>query len=250
MGKPPPTTEFIAHRGESADAPENTLAAFRLAWKRGVTAIELDVHLTQDGIPVVCHDPDTERTTGVRRILRESTLAELRTLDAGRWKGSEWADEPLPTLAEVLATVPAGCRCFVEIKEGPEAVPAIARVIREAGKKPEQVAVISFHAGTVAEAKRQMPSVKAYFLAVRTSYTGDELQELIDTAVAIGADGLDLCENGFIDCNVLQRIGAACLELYVWTVDDPEAAARLIAAGVDGITSNRAAWLRGALMDR
>jgi glycerophosphoryl diester phosphodiesterase len=82
--------EIIAHRGESADAPENTLAAFRLAWERRVTAIELDVHLTKDDRLVVCHDADTKRTTGETLTIAKSTLADLRTLDAGRWKGERW----------------------------------------------------------------------------------------------------------------------------------------------------------------
>ena len=70
--------ELISHRGESADAPENTMAAFRLAWERKVDAIELDVHLTRDGELVVIHDPDTKRTTGVEKKIKEHTAAELR----------------------------------------------------------------------------------------------------------------------------------------------------------------------------
>src|SRR5438477_1876233 len=93
--------EIVAHRGESADAPENTLAAFRLAWERHDDAIELDVHLTADGQLIVCHDPDTRRTTGVKKVIKETPLAELRELDAGRWKGPQWAGEKLPTLDEV-----------------------------------------------------------------------------------------------------------------------------------------------------
>src|SRR3954447_22836048 len=82
--------ELIAHRGESADAPENTMAAFRLAWGRKDPAIELDVHLTGDGKLVVGHDADTKRTTGKKLLIKESTLEELRALDAGRWKGPDW----------------------------------------------------------------------------------------------------------------------------------------------------------------
>ena len=81
--------ELISHRGEWANAPENTMAAFRLAWERKVDAIELDVHLTRDGELVICHDPDTKRTTGVAKEIKERTAAELRALDAGRWKGAQ-----------------------------------------------------------------------------------------------------------------------------------------------------------------
>jgi glycerophosphoryl diester phosphodiesterase len=95
---------LIAHRGESADAPENTLAAFRLAWERNVPTIELDVHLTKDGEAVICHDADTKRTAGTKLVIKDTPLADLRALDAGKWKAPRWAGEKLPTLAEALAT--------------------------------------------------------------------------------------------------------------------------------------------------
>src|SRR5215217_259137 len=155
--------ELVAHRGESADAPENTLAAFRLAWERKVDAIELDVHLARDGTLVVCHDPDTKRTTGVAKAIKDSSWDELKGLDAGRWKGRAWEGERMPALGEALATIPEGARCFIEVKVGPEAVPALVEAVRQSGKRPEQLAVISFKAETVAEAKRRLPDLKAYY---------------------------------------------------------------------------------------
>ena len=125
-----PGPEIIAHRGESADAPENTLAAFRLAWERDVTSIELDVHLSADDRLVVIHDADTERTCGVKRVIKTSRYADLRELDAGRWKGEQFAGEPLVTLEDVLALLPKGKRCIIEVKVGPEAVPALVRGAR------------------------------------------------------------------------------------------------------------------------
>src|SRR5580704_14008797 len=89
---------FVAHRGASFDAPENTLAAVNLAWRQRADAVEIDVHLSRDGQLVVIHDYNTRRTTGVNRLVARQTLAELRALDAGRWKGLEWLDETIPTL--------------------------------------------------------------------------------------------------------------------------------------------------------
>src|SRR6478609_1034971 len=108
---------LIAHRGESHLAPENTLAAFRLAWSLGDDAIELDVHLTRDGQVVVCHDDDTSRTTGGRtkRVVRDSAAGELRALDVGAWKGPQYAGERMPLLEEVLSILPAGKRAFVAL---------------------------------------------------------------------------------------------------------------------------------------
>jgi glycerophosphoryl diester phosphodiesterase len=247
-----PTVELIAHRGESADAPENTLAAFRLAWERGVKAIELDVHLTKDGTLILCHDADTRRTTGVKKSIVETSLDELRTLDAGSWKDERWAGEKLPTLDEALATIPeAGC-CFIEVKVGPEAVPALVEAVRASGKRPEQLVIISFKAPVIAEAKRQLPELKAYYLAeFKPDKQSGELKptidELIETAKSINADGLDLSFKGPIDAEFVNQVKAAGLKMYVWTVDDPETAQRMASAGVDGITTNKAAWLREQL---
>ncbi len=244
--------EIIAHRGESADAPENTLAAFNLAWERKLPGIELDTYQTIDGQMVVCHDANTLRTTGVSKVVTKSTLAELQALDAGTWKGDRWAGETMPTLAAVLATIPAGTRCFLEIKSGPESVPAVAAAVKESGLAPHQIAIITFYQETLAESKRLMPHNKAYFLS---GFTKDPATEqwipdaasLIQTAQSLGADGLDLSYVGPIDAPFVKTVHEAGLELYVWTIDELEPARRMVAAGVDSITSNRANWLRTAL---
>lgn len=247
--------EVIAHRGESADAPENTLAAFRLAWERGAPAIELDVHLTRDGKLIVSHDADVKRITGDPRVIKLSTLEELRTLDAGRWKGPQWVGERMPTLDEALATIPARGRCLIEVKVGSEAIPALEAAVRRSGLGPERLAVISFQKEAVAEAKRRLPRVKAYYLAAfhRDEKSGawrPGVAELIETVREIGADGLDLSANGPIDRDLVNQVKAAGLELYIWTVDDLAEAERFARLGVDGITTNRAGRLMEWLKER
>jgi glycerophosphoryl diester phosphodiesterase len=244
--------ELIAHRGESADAPENTLAAVQLAWDRGVAGVEIDVHLTSDDRLAVIHDADTRRTTGVSRVVRESTLAELSGLDAGSWKAAAWANEPIPTLEDVLETVPENGRLYIEVKVGAEAIPALARAIELRAKRADQLVIISFQADAVAEAKRRLPHIEAYYLASfkQDSISGDwtpGLDELLRTANEIDADGLDLSVNGPVDADFVRRVKGVGLDFYVWTVDDPEVARRMIAAGVDGITTNRAAALEREL---
>jgi glycerophosphoryl diester phosphodiesterase len=241
--------EWVAHRGESADAPENTLAAFRLAWERGVKAIELDVHLAKDGTLIVCHDADTKRTTGTPRAIKAGTREDFRGLDAGSWKGPKWKGEPMPTLDEALATIPEKARCFIEVKVGAEAIPSLVESVRKSGKKPEQLAVISFQADAVAESKKRLPDLKAYYLS---SFKEDKnspgvwtpsVDELIAKAKKIGADGLDLAAKGPLDAAAVKKIKKSGLEVYVWTVDDPAEARRFAEAGVDGITTNKAAWM-------
>ncbi|MBN2310352.1 MAG: glycerophosphodiester phosphodiesterase, partial [Candidatus Hydrogenedentes bacterium] len=98
----PRGVDVIAHRGASAYAPENTLAAFQLAHEMGADWFELDCTLTKDGQVLVIHDDSVERTAGVKRHVSDMTLAELKELDAGSWKDPKYAGERLPTLAEAL----------------------------------------------------------------------------------------------------------------------------------------------------
>lgn len=108
---------LIGHRGAARHAPENTLAGLRAAQRLGVTWVEFDVMLTGDGVPVLLHDESLKRTTGLKRLLPQVTLAELRALDAGRWFGPAFAGEPLPTLEEALACLgELGLGANVEIK--------------------------------------------------------------------------------------------------------------------------------------
>lgn len=244
--------EIISHRGESADAPENTLAAFRLSWERGVPAFELDVHLTADGRLAVIHDADTERTCGVKKVVKESTWAELRDLDAGRWKGEQFTGEKLPLLDDVLAALPDGQRCVIEVKVGPEAVPELVRVVRASGKQPGQLIVISFQHETIAAVRRQLPELQAYWL---TSFKTDKetgqvtptVEAIIARAREIDAHGVNVSYKGPIDEAFVRQVHAAGLKLYVWTVDDADLARRLTRLGVDGITTNKGAWMREQL---
>ena len=107
---------IIAHRGESYDAPENTLASINLAWERGAEAVEIDVHLSKDNQVVVIHDPNTLRVSGIKKKIKNSTVADLKKLDVGSWKSAEFKNEKIPTLKEVLATVPQSKKLIIEIK--------------------------------------------------------------------------------------------------------------------------------------
>src|SRR5439155_11791694 len=122
-------------------------------------ACELDIHLTKDGKLIVCHDDDTERTSGkrVKLILKDHTLDELRDIDVGSFKDAKFAGEKMPTLDEVLASIPNGKRLFIEIKCGPEAVPALVKAIERAGKSPRQTVIISFNGDALAAAKQKLP---------------------------------------------------------------------------------------------
>src|SRR5579885_1139010 len=120
----------IAHRGASGHAPENTLAAFRLALEMGAKAIELDVHQSRDGELLVMHDDDFRRVGGRRAKLGALSAAEARAIDVGSWFGKGFAAERVPTLAEVYELVAGRAEVHVEIKHGAPVYPGIeARVV-------------------------------------------------------------------------------------------------------------------------
>lgn len=247
-----PAAAIIAHRGASHDAPENTLAAVRLAWDQGADAVELDVFLSQDGRIVCCHDRNLKRTTGVDRAIDALPLAELQKLDAGRWKAARFAGEKLPLLSEALATLPPHKRFFIEVKCGPEIVPELKRVVVAAGHPSSATAVISFSSDVCAAAKAALPEHRVYWIVglSRNQESGrwnHSAESLIATATRIRADGLNLSAADLIDAGFAQKVRDARLELYVWTVDDPQVARRMLAAGVQGITTNRPGWLRAQL---
>ena len=123
----------IAHRGASADAPENTLAAFRKGWEL-TDAVELDVHVTADGKLVVMHDDNTKRTTGVDYKIAATPAEKIRTLDAGKWKGTQFTGEHVPFLSEVLDAMPAGKKLVIELKAGMPVVEPVKDAVLASGK--------------------------------------------------------------------------------------------------------------------
>ncbi len=247
-------TEIIAHRGASHDAPENTLASLALGWEQGADAGELDIHLTADGQIVLMHDKTAKRTTGVDRAIAEMTLAEVTALDGGRWKDAAWAGEKAPTLAAALAGLPEGKRMFIEIKCGAEVLPELGRVMQASGKKAEQLVLIGFDFETMRQARELWPKAPIYWLA---SYKADKttgelpkIEDLIAKARAAKFDGLNLEQKFPMDAAFVAQVKAAGLKLFTWTVNDAAVGRRLAAAGLDGITTDRPAWLREQLSAR
>jgi glycerophosphoryl diester phosphodiesterase len=245
---------IVAHRGASKEAPENTLAAFRLAWERGADAIEGDFYLTRDGHIVAIHDETTKRTAGgVDLRVADSTLAQLQALDVGDWKADRYRGERIPTLEQVLAIVPAGKKIFIEIKSGPEIVPQLRTVLDASSLSLEQVVVIAFNEAVITEVKQKIPQIRAYWLV---GYKQDEAtkvwsprsEDVLRTLDRLGADGLDTEGNRqFVDQALVQQLRARGREFHVWTIDKPVDAQYFQQLGADSITTNRPAEIRAAL---
>ncbi len=233
--------EVIAHRGASDEAPENTLAAFRLGWAQ-TAACELDIWPTSDGRLLVCHDPNTKRTTGKDLLIAHHPLAELQRLDAGSWKDPRYVGERLPSLAEVLGALPAGKSLFIEVKAD-ATVMAELKMEMETSGKLSQLEIHSFDYLTCVAAKKLLPNTPVSYL----SHSGASVNDLIAKAVSGNLDGLSLQDQPEIDAATVQKIHDAGLTVRVWTVDKPDEARRLRACGIDGVISNRPGWLRSQL---
>ena len=248
---------IIGHRGASHDAPENTLAAFRLAWERGADGIEGDFYLSCDGRVVCIHDEDTERTAGVKHVVADTTFDQLRTLEVGAWKDEKWRGEKIPSLEEVLETVPANGKMFIELKTGPEIVDPMAKILAASSVQPKQIIVISFNADTIEACEKQLPHLRTHWL---TSYDQDEkngqwkppVKKVADTVRRIGADGLgskaelEVVDGAFIE--QYRKMGRD--EFHVWVVNDLEIARRYQQLGAWSITTDRPGWLHKKLQGR
>jgi glycerophosphoryl diester phosphodiesterase len=243
--------DIVAHRGASFDAPENTLAAGKLAFVQKADALETDLWLTKDGQIIVSHDLNAKRTAGRDAKLNDLTFAEARALDAGTWKDPKFAGEKLPTLEEQLALIPAGKRIFIEQKAGVEIVPALTATLAKTRLKRSQLVIIDFKLASAKAAKAAMPDLKVMWLLNPPSKDpkkpSPDLDEAIAQAKTAKLDGLDVNHKFPMDAAAVKKIRAAGLELHVWTVDDPVIAKRWAGLGVDSITTNRPGWLREQL---
>jgi glycerophosphoryl diester phosphodiesterase len=244
---------IVAHRGASHDAPENTLAAFKLAIEQGADAFEADFYLTRDNHLVCFHDKDTERIVGRKLPITDVPFDELRRMDVGSWKGPQWKGEQMPTLDEVLAAVPDGKLIFIELKSAAEAVAPMAKAIEESSLSNEQIVVISFHADAIAESKKRLPHIKAYWITDFKKQDDGSLKPTADDVIATlkrtGADAVDAkAMPEHFDAAFIQKLrGAGYNEFHVWTVDEPEVARFYHRLGVASITTNRPGWLREQL---
>lgn len=234
---------IISHAACKGSAPENTLAGVRAALAHAAGAIEIDVHLSADGVPVVIHDATLDRTTDGHGPVSAQRYEELRRLDAGAASfDGRFRGEPLPSLAAVLDAVAGRCLLIVEIKQH-LITGRVIDVLREAGALPWSM-LWSFHLPTVAAARRLEPGLPAALLSPALPETGREA--LFDAALRHNLNAVSVHYTS-VDTAFVQAARRRALTVYTWTADEPSEQRRLAAAGVAGIVSNVPALLRKAL---
>ena len=227
-------TLVIAHRGASAEKPENTLAAFRRALVLKADGVELDVQLTADGVPVVFHDASLRRLTGRRGRLARLDWRELKKL---RVAGAE----RIPRLSEVLALLRRRAVVQIELKRGAAVAPVLRDIQR--AKAVRGVILASFEPELVREARELAPEIPRMLISAGRS----RREKLLRQMVAAGADGLSLNYKAVRTRALVNAIHAAGATLWCWTVNDAGAARRLAGWGVDGLIGDNPALLRAAV---
>ena len=241
---------FIAHRGESYDAPENTHASINLAWKRNVDAVEIDVQLTKDEKIVAIHDKSTLRTGGKLKRISSSTYDNLLLVDVGRFKDKKWRNEKIPLLDEVIDNIPEKKILFVEIKCDNRIVKPLKKLILQKNVKPTQIKFIGFDITTMKVIKKILPAFESYWIIEGKHYKSKSaLKNSVQKCKAAGLDGLDVQARKYLNSEVIQFVINRDLKIYTWTVDDPNRAQQLILDGINGITTNRAGWLKQQLWE-
>jgi glycerophosphoryl diester phosphodiesterase len=244
---------IIAHRGASKEAPENSLAAFRLAWAQGADGIEADFRLTRDGRVVCLHDPSTGRTAGIDLAVSEASFDELQKLDVGIWKGSEWEGERIPSLEEVLAQLPAGKRFFIELKSGAEIIAPLRDILARSKVLWEKLRLLVFDSRLAASLKEQLPEIRVclnvdFRWKLRRLAAESCREKLRAVLEQSEADGVSSSAMALLDGQFVAELHQKGKEVHVWTVDSVHTARRYRDMGVDSIMTNRPGFLRNRLM--
>jgi len=235
-----PAARFlIAHRGASTEYPENTLLAFAQGLAQGARALEFDVRVTSDGVPVVIHDADVRRTTDGSGPVADLTLADLAALDAGQ-------GQHIPTLAEVLTGFP-DTPLLIEIKTVEAAAPA--RDVLAAHGAAERVLLGAFDHAALAPFREDPWALAASRRDTARSWLAARWWVGTGGRRPVAYRAFSVPERyGVVhvaDRRFVARAHSLGVPVHVWTVDAPEDARRLWAAGVSGIITNAPGRLGG-----
>jgi glycerophosphoryl diester phosphodiesterase len=250
----------IGHRGASAHAPENTLAAFELALADGADGLEFDVRLARDGVPVVIHDSTLRRTTGRADKVAALSSSALAEIDVGSWFNrrfpaharDEYASQHVPTLAAVVRQFAPRCHVlYVELKCDRTNIHALAAatvgVLRANADAARGCVVESFTLDALVEIKRLAPELRTAALFERTlRQPRVSARALVARALDCGADEIAL-QRSLVSRRTIDAAHAAGLPTVVWTVDHPSWARRAKAFGLRALITNYPARLRDAL---
>lgn len=237
----------IAHRGASAYLPENTMAAFQLAWDMGADGIEGDFHLTRDEQLICVHDPVVYDEEGSAYVIAEHDYDDLVGKEFYLSRKSGNIAVRLCGLSQVFEELPSDNLIVIEIKTGPENVEPLLQTIEKSKVPLSQIQVIAFDYEFIAQLKEREPRICALWI-VDFSYqevTGwsPKWATVSQQLLASKADGLSTNCHHVIDEGCLLSLKEKKLLLNVWTVDEPSVAEQFMALEYDSISTNKPDWL-------
>lgn len=222
-----------AHRGASAAAPENTAAAFQLALSAGVDAIETDIRLSRDGVPVLAHDEDLMRVAGLPAKIADLTALELSKIDVGSWMGPDFRDQGIPPLTWLAEQCRHHTRLVLDLKVT-NCVAAIAKALETTEFPFEQASVCSWSDEQAADIRRHMPTARLVFIEDPLLHSD---AEWLRSLALRGYNGLSLHHQS-IDSELVANAHASGLDVFAWTVNTDADTRRVQHAGVDGIITD------------
>ena len=235
---------LIAHRGESKDAPENTLPAYQMAVDRGF-GFECDVYLSSDNRVFSFHDSNLKRTTGMDMPCRKASWEKtISRIDAGKWKGDQWKGTRPALLEEILTLARNGRQIYIEVQgNDADVVPYIKDVLaKQTQATPRNVLFIAFGKHTCQELKKYMPEYRVYWLVgAKRGRNGPAIPaaEVIATLKDLGVDGVDQrFEPDVVTADYIAAIRAAGFEYHAWTIDTLDTACLAFSRGAQTVTTN------------
>jgi len=239
--------KIVAHRGASERAPENTLAAIAKAAELGARAVEFDVTVSADGVPVLMHDDVLNRCTDGSGPVILKTLDELQMLDAGSWFSPAFAGERIPTLEQALGLA-ADCDLMVNLElkptlgwEGPT-VQAVVETLQKFDRADMALLVSSFNGLALERFATQLPNVDLGWLTEAVP------QDWRDHMTRYGSVCLH-CYEPFVTAQLVRDVHADGYRLHVFTINDPAKARELFSWGVDAVFTDRPDVLMEACAD-
>ncbi|MGB9594666.1 MAG: glycerophosphodiester phosphodiesterase [Candidatus Poribacteria bacterium] len=232
----------IGHRGNSGNAPANTIEAIRQAIDIGVDMIEIDVRLTKDRVPILIHNDTVDETTDGKGLVSEMSFDQIRKLDAGSWKDKKYKGEKIPTLMEVLDYTKGKVYLSIDLKEE-SAIPEIVKAIHDA----DMVDGVVICGCAEPQAKAIWQLNENLSVLLNTDSELDRLAKMDDKTEFIKEYIRRACKERFSVLNVsykfvtdelIYKAHLRGLSVWTWTVDKEEDIKQLIEMGVDGIYSN------------
>lgn len=235
--------KVISHRGANKHAPQNTIPAFEESIRIGVDGFETDIHVTKDGIPVVCHNYDIDDTSNGTGFIADMTLEELRKFEFGSYFSPKFSDVRIPTMEEFLTlSERANIEVLnIELKSPKQGETGIVEKTITAVKAHglfDKLIISSFNPQLLIEAKQLDPACKTGLLYSPMDYGSKKVfYAAAEYAAQIKADALHP-HYMFVTKGYVRKAHKLGIKVNVWTVDKPKTAKRMLACGVDGIITN------------